>query len=614
MAVKETTAAVKRQHFEKLTRGFRSIFVFVFGLSGIINVLALTGAFYMLQIYDRALTSGSISTLMAMSILAIGLYFFQGIFDVIRSQILIRVGARMDRKLSPLAHEIAIDMPRFGYSTAEALERGRDVDTVRGFMGSQGPTALFDLPWVPLFLGFVYLLHPWLGALTLGGALVLAFLTILTELMTRRLSAGAHQSVVARNRIADSNARNAEIIKAMGIGHRAVRRFVKANDDHLAIQTRTSDISGTLGAFSRVLRMILQSAVLGLGAYLTIQGQLSAGAIIAASVASARALAPIDLAIGNWKQVVGARAAFARLRETAVVLAGKQKPMPLPRPGTSLRVENITISAPGSGTVLLSEVSFELMAGQALGVIGPSGGGKTSLVRALTGVWPCLRGAVRLDDAELVQWDDEELGKHIGYLPQDVALLDATIAENISRLAENADPQSIIAAAKAAGVHNMIVRMPDGYHTRLGPLGASLSGGQRQRIGLARALYDDPFLVVLDEPNSNLDGEGETALTDAIKSIKARGGIAVIIAHRPSALGAVDLLAAIQKGRLTAFGPKDEIIRTKVATAPVDPANSPAPTVTPAASSVRQRSAEPSRQPNFGVLKLTEPVLKGGRQ
>lgn len=614
MAVKETTAAVKRQHFEKLTRGFRSIFVFVFGLSGIINVLALTGAFYMLQIYDRALTSGSISTLMAMSILAIGLYFFQGIFDVIRSQILIRVGARMDRKLSPLAHEIAIDMPRFGYSTAEALERGRDVDTVRGFMGSQGPTALFDLPWVPLFLGFVYLLHPWLGALTLGGALVLAFLTILTELMTRRLSAGAHQSVVARNRIADSNARNAEIIKAMGIGHRAVRRFVKANDDHLAIQTRTSDISGTLGAFSRVLRMILQSAVLGLGAYLTIQGQLSAGAIIAASVASARALAPIDLAIGNWKQVVGARAAFARLRETAVVLAGKQKPMPLPRPSTSLRVENITISAPGSGTVLLSEVSFELMAGQALGVIGPSGGGKTSLVRALTGVWPCLRGAVRLDDAELVQWDDEELGKHIGYLPQDVALLDATIAENISRLAENADPQAIIAAAKAAGVHNMIVRMPDGYHTRLGPLGASLSGGQRQRIGLARALYDDPFLVVLDEPNSNLDGEGETALTDAIKSIKARGGIAVIIAHRPSALGAVDLLAAIQKGRLTAFGPKDEIIRTKVATAPVDPANSPAPTVTPAASSVRQRSAEPSRQPNFGVLKLTEPVLKGGRQ
>lgn len=580
MAGKETTTAVKRQHFEKLIRGFRGVFAFVFGLSGIINILALTGAFYMLQIYDRALTSGNVSTLVAISILALGLYLFQGIFDVIRSQILVRVGARLDRKLAPLAHEIAIDMPRFGYSTAEALERGRDVDTVRGFLGSQGPTALFDLPWVPLFLGFVYLLHPWLGALTLVGALILAFLTILAELLTRRLTAGAHQSVVARNRIADSNARNAEIVKAMGIGSRAVRRFVKANDDHLAIQTRTSDISGSFGAFSRVLRMILQSSVLGLGAYLTIQGQLSAGAIIAASVASARALAPIDIAIGNWKQVVAARAAFSRLSETAVVLAGKEKPMDLPAPVGHLRVENITVAAPGSGTILLSDVSFELKAGQALGVIGPSGGGKTTLVRALVGIWPCLRGAVRLDNAELAQWDDEALGNYIGYLPQDVALLDATIEENISRLAEVPDAAAVVQAAKVAGVHEMIVRMPEGYKTRLGPLGASLSGGQRQRIGLARALFGSPFLVVLDEPNSNLDGEGEAALTEAINAIKARGGIVVIIAHRPSALVAADLVAAVQNGRLTAFGPKDEIIRATVATTR-DPAAPPSQTPEP---------------------------------
>lgn len=577
MAAKETTQAVKRHHFEKLTRGFHMIFVFVFGLSGIINILALTGAFYMLQIYDRALTSGNISTLVVISILAIGLYLFQGIFDVIRSQILVRVGARLDRKLAPVAHEIAIDMPRFGYSTAEALERGRDVDTVRSFMGSQGQTALFDLPWVPVFLGFVYLLHPWLGALTLGGALVLAFLTILSELMTRRLTAGAHQSVVARNRVADSNARNAEIVKAMGLGRRAVQRFVKANEDHLAIQTRTTDITGTFGAFSRVLRMMLQSAVLGLGAYLTINGQLSAGAIIAASVASARALAPIDMAIGNWKQVVSARAAFGRLRETAVVMAGRIPPMELPAPAASLKVENITVAAPGTGTVLLSDISFDLQAGQALGVIGPSGGGKTTLVRVLTGIWPCLRGAVRLDDAELSQFEDEMLGHHIGYLPQDVALFDATIEENISRLADVPNPKSVVAAAKEAGVHDMILRMPDGYQTRLGPLGASLSGGQRQRIGLARALYGTPFLVVLDEPNSNLDGEGEAALTRAITNIKARMGIVVIIAHRPSALASVDLVAAIQNGRLTAFGAKDEIIRAKVAPAPSDPANMPAP-------------------------------------
>ncbi|MDZ4136040.1 MAG: type I secretion system permease/ATPase, partial [Paracoccaceae bacterium] len=517
--------------------------------------------------------------------------------------------ARLDRKLAPLAHEIAIDMPRFGYSTAEALERGRDVDTVRGFMGSQGPMALFDLPWVPLFLAFVYLLHPWLGALTLAGAFVLAMLTVLTELMTRRLSAGAHQAVVARNRIADSNARNAEIVKAMGIGNRAVRRFVKANDDHLEIQTRTSDISGTCGAFSRVLRMILQSAVLGLGAYLTIKGQLSAGAIIAASVASARALAPIDLAIGNWKQVVSARSAFGRLKETAVALAGKEKRMALPAPVASLKVENITVAAPGSGTVLLSDISFELKAGQALGVIGPSGGGKTTLVRAMTGIWPCLRGAVRLDDAELSQWDDATLGQYLGYLPQDVALLDGTIEEIISRLTETPVPASVVAAAQAAGIHEMVVRMPDGYQTRLGPLGVSLSGGQRQRIGLARALYGAPFLVVLDEPNSNLDGEGEAALTEAIKAIKARGGIAVIIAHRPSALVAVDMVAAIQHGRLTAFGPKDEIIRAKAAASVAEPANAPSPLSPQIVARAEAKTAELGKT----VRRYAEQRSKGGR-
>lgn len=560
MRSSDSITAAKRKSVEKLTKGFRSIFLFLFTVSGIINILALTGAFYMLQIYDRALTSGSVPTLLAISVLAIGLYFFQGLFDIIRSQILVRVGARLDRKVAPMAHRVAIDMPRFGFSTAEALERGRDVDTVRGFLGSQGPMALFDLPWMPLFLAFVYILHPWLGALTFGGAFVLTVITIITELMTRRLSGATHQAAVTRNAIADSNARNADILKAMGFAGRAVARFGRANDEHLELQTRTNDISGTFGALSRVLRMILQSAVLGLGAYLTIGGELSAGAIIAASVASARALAPIDLAIGNWKNVVSARAAFGRLKETAIALADGAEPMELPRPASTLKVENITVAAPGSGRVLLSEVGFELKAGQALGIVGPSGGGKTTLVRALTGIWPTLRGSVRLDDAELSQWDDEALGRFVGYLPQEVALLDATIEENIARLEEKPDARAIVEAAKAAGVHEMIVRMPEGYRTELGPLGTALSGGQRQRIGLARALYGNPFVVVLDEPNSNLDGEGEAALTAAIEGVKKRGGIAIVIAHRPSALAAVDLVAVVQNGRMTAFGPKDEII------------------------------------------------------
>lgn len=558
----QTTTVSKRRSAENLTSGFRSICVFLFGMSGIINILALTGAFYMLQIYDRALTSGSVPTLVAISALAIGLYAFQGLFDILRSQILVRIGARLDRRIAPMAHQVAVDMPRFGFSTAESLERGRDVDTVRGFLGSQGPMALFDLPWMPLFLVFVYILHPLLGALTIGGAFVLTMLTIVTELMTRRLAGATHSAVVARNAIADSNARNADILKAMGFARRAVARFNRANEEHLELQTRTNDISGTFGAISRVLRMILQSAVLGLGALLTIQGELSAGAIIAASVASARALAPIDVAIANWKSVVAARSAFQRLKETVVALSLDEEPMQLPAPRASLKVENITVAAPGTGRVLLSDVTMELKAGQAVGIIGPSGGGKTTLARALTGIWPVLRGSVRLDDAELTQWSDEALGAFIGYLPQEVALLDATIEENISRFEDKPEAHAIVQAARAAGVHQMIVRLPDGYRTELGPLGVSLSGGQRQRIGLARALYDDPFLVVLDEPNSNLDGEGEAALTAAIHSVRDRGGIAVVVAHRPSALAAVDLVAVVQNGKLTAFGPKNDVLGT----------------------------------------------------
>lgn len=567
-----SSSAAHRKAAKALTGGLRGVVVFLFLVSGVINVLALTGAVYMLQIYDRALTSGNVPTLVALSALAIGLYVFQGLFDVIRSQILVRVGARLDKKIAPLAHRVAIDMPRFGFSTSEALERGRDVDTVRGFLGSQGPIALFDLPWIPLYLGFVYILHPYLGMITLAGAFVLAILTITTELLTRRLSSATQTAVVARNSIADSNARNAEILKAMGFSGRAVARFNKANDDHLELQTDTTDISGTFGAISRVLRMLLQSAVLGLGAYLTIIGELSAGAIIAASVASTRALAPVDLAIANWKNVVQARSAFHRLKETLIALSDMKPPMELPLPFASLRVEKVTVASPSSGRVLLGDVEFEIKAGQAVGVIGPSGGGKTTLVRAITGIWPTLRGSIRLDEAELTQWSDDAIGGFVGYLPQDVALLDGTIEENISRLDPERNPQAIVAAAKAAGVHEMIVRLPEGYQTQLGPQGIALSAGQRQRIALARALYKDPFLVVMDEPNSNLDGEGEAALTKAIEHIRARRGVALVVAHRPSALIAVSHVAVIQNGRLSSFGPKEEVLGPN---APGLPANAP---------------------------------------
>lgn len=574
MAFSKGLSSARKRDGAKLTQGFRSAFIFLFVISGVINVLALTGSFYMLQVYDRALTSGSVQTLAALSALAIGLYLFQGAFDVIRAQVLVRVGARLDKDIAPVAHRVAIDMPRYGFSSAEALERGRDVDTVRGFLGSQGPGALFDLPWIPLYLAFVYFLHPWLGALTFGGAFILTALTALSEVLSRQLNGTTRQAAITRNTIADSNTRNAEVLKAMGFAGRAVERFNQANREHLVLQTKSNDFGGTFGAISRVLRMILQSATLGLGAYLTIKGELSAGAIIAASVASSRALAPVDQAIANWKPFVAARGAFQRLRETVVALSQAVEPMELPAPAKYLKVDKITVAAPGSGQVLLNDVSFELMAGKALGIIGPSGGGKTTLVRALTGIWPSLRGAVRLDGAELAQWPEESLGRHLGYLPQEVSLLDATVEENISRLRADADAFAIIAAASAAGIHEMILRLPEGYKTQLGPQGTSLSAGQRQRIGLARALYGNPFMVVMDEPNSNLDGEGEAALKTAIEAIKARGGIAIIVAHRPSALAAVDLVGVIQNGKLAGFGPKDEILAP--AAIPASPISAPA--------------------------------------
>ncbi len=573
--MKKDNSAARRKVSSKITSGLRSLFVFVFSISGIINMLALTGSFYMMQIYDRAIPSQNVPTLLALSALAIGLYAFQGVFETVRSQIMVRVGASIDRKLAPLAHKVAIDMPRFGFSTSEALERGRDVDTVRGFMASQGPMALFDLPWLPLYLIFVYALHPLLGALVIAGAFVLAMLAIANELLTRKLAGVTHQAAIARNAIADSNARNSEVLRAMGFAGHAVSRFVTANSEHLKLQTRANDVSGTMGAISRIFRMILQSATLGLGAYLTIQGEMSGGAIIAASIASARALAPVDMAIANWKNVIQARTAWSRIVDTLVALEDERKNMDLPVATRTFKVEKLTVAAPSSGKVLLSEVSFELKAGQALGIIGPSGGGKTSLVRAMTGIWAGLRGSVRFDEAEIMQWPETTLGQMVGYLPQEVALIDGTIGENIARLDPKANPEAIIAAATAAGIHELIVRMTDGYQTQVGSQGETLSAGQRQRIGLARALYGSPFVVIMDEPNSNLDSEGEQALTAAIAGVKKRGGIAIVVAHRPSALAAVDLIGVVQQGKLIAFGAKDEILGQGQGLAKQPPANAP---------------------------------------
>lgn len=582
MLKRNSNPAIKVRTAFSHVEGLRTVLIFLFVVSGVINVLALTGSFYMLQIYDRALASQSLPTLIALSLLAVTLYGFQGVLDISRSQILVRVGARVDEELAPVAHKVTIDMPRLGFSTAEASERGRDVDVMRQFVSGQGLIALMDLPWMPLYLIFVYLLHPLLGLLCFGGAVVLGGLTLATEFLTRKHAASAQKAQLQRMQLSDMNARNADVIRAMGFVGHAVARFEKANREHLDLQRRTSDVTGTLSGVSKVLRMILQSAVLGLGAYLVIKAEMSAGSIIAASVASARALAPVDMIIAQWKVIAAARRSFTRLTDTLSVMDETPNRVTLPAPARSLSVERLTVAAPNSGAVVLSDVSFEVNAGHTVGIIGPSGGGKSTLARALTGVWPQLRGNIRLDGADIAQWSGDDLGRYIGYVPQDVALLDASVGENISRLDPDADGAAILAAAQAAGVHDLIVRLPEGYETRLGSNGTALSAGQRQRIALARALYGNPFLVILDEPNSNLDAEGEAALARAVTGVRARGGIAIVIAHRPSVLSAVDFVGVVQGGRLVAFGPRDEVLAAQ--TRPVQTVTKLKPVMTPAAS------------------------------
>ncbi len=542
-------------------KGTRGIFAGVLAISSIVNLLALTGALYMLQIYDRVLTSHSIPTLMALTLLVVGLYLFQGILEVLRTQVLIRLGAQLDERLSRIAHIAVMHLPLAGASQASATQPVRDVETIRAFFERQGPVAICDIPWLPFYLGFVFLLHPWLGWLAVVGLCVLLGLTLITERPTQHLQRKAREADGTRRDLATAHAHNAEVLQAMGLQTRAANHFSQANTTHLILQTRANDITGTVTGITKVFRMMLQSALLGLGAYLTLQGEISAGAIIAASVAATRAFAPIEMAISNWKIFVAARQSYHNLKKVIAKLPTQKTPLDLPPPTEKISIEDISVAAPGKQTLILKNISFELKAGQALGIIGPSASGKSTLARALTGVWPLARGSVRFDGASRESWANEKLGQHIGYLPQNIELFDGSIADNIARFEPEPESAKIVTAAKTAGIHEMILRLNDGYETQLGANGMALSAGQRQRIALARALYGNPFFIILDEPNANLDNAGDIALHNAIQMAKQQGSIAIVIAHRPSALAAVDTIAVIDDGKLVEFGPKEEVLK-----------------------------------------------------
>ncbi len=538
----------------------RGAFLGVAVLSGLINLLYLSGSIFMMEVYDRVLPSRSIPTLVGLSIIIVVLYLFQGVFDMLRGRIMARVGAAVDEDLSQQIFQGQLKAPLKGKVEGDGQQPLRDLDQLRAFFAGGGPSALFDLPWMPLYLFVCFAFHPWLGVAALGGASLLVVITLLTELLTKEASKAAVSAALVRNGISEGARRNAEVVQAMGMAKRVGVRWADANASYLEYQQRASDVAGGFGAMSKVLRMLLQSAVLAIGAYLVIDGQATGGIMIASSILTSRAMAPVELAIGNWKGFVSARQGWRRLKTLLEAHASAEEPLKLPAPRTLLTVENAGAGAPGGQRFAVQDVAFELKAGSGLGIIGPSASGKSSLARMLVGVWPTWRGKVRLDGAALEQWLPEDLGQHIGYLPQDVELFAGTVAQNIARFEPNPKPEAVIEAAKSANVHEMILQLPDGYETQVGEAGAALSGGQRQRIALARALYGNPFLVVLDEPNSNLDNEGEQALTAAIMSIRARGGIVVVIAHRPSALAGVDLVLVMSEGRVQSFGPKEEVL------------------------------------------------------
>jgi ATP-binding cassette subfamily C protein len=533
----------------------------LFAISGLINLLALTGSIYMLQVYDRVLSSRSVPTLITLTLIVAITYAFLGLLEILRSQASNRIGSIFESRLCGTVNQLVLRRPLLGMSRAQSQQPIRDVDTVRSFLSGGGAVAFLDLPWMPLYLGFVFLLHPALGLLCLVGMALIMVLTLLTERLSKGLVELACHADSKRRGLADAGTRNAEALHAMGFADRAAERLERANRAFVALQTRSGDVIATLGGLSRVLRLFLQSATLGMGAYLAIHGDVTSGAIIAASIATARAIAPLEQVIVHWRSFVAARQSHARLRDAIGAASAVPTPLVLPPPRLSLALKNVSVAIPGSQRLVLHDISFELRKGQALAVVGPSAAGKSSLARAIAGVWPVQRGSIRIDGADFERRSSQELGRHIGYLPQEVVLLEGTVADNISRLEEVQDSEAIIEAARTAGIHEMILGLPDGYETCVGPDGLGLSVGQRQRIALARALFRNPFLVVLDEPNSNLDAEGEAALTSAINSIRDRGGIAVIIAHRPSALAAADRAAMITQGLLTEFGPTEEVLK-----------------------------------------------------
>lgn len=560
----------------------------IFSLST--NLLLLVPAIYSYQIYDRVLGSRNEWTLAMLSLIALGLYALMGAMEWVRGQLLIRGAMRFDNRLSDRVFDAVFQasLRRVGGDTSQALN---DLASLRQFAAGRGALALFDAPWAVIFLAALFLMHPALGLLALFGTAVLVLLTWLTERVAAESIGQAATQANQASRLASACLANAEAVAAMGMLPAVRARWAEHQQEGLAAQQQASERVGRISAASRTVRLILQSLVLAASALLVLEGNLTPGAMIAASLLMGRALSPVEQLIASWKALVAARGAFERLEKLLALCPAPRAAMPLPAPAGRLSVEAVSAAAPGNPTPVLKGVAFSLEPGEALAVIGPSASGKSTLARLLVGVWPPSNGRVRLDGADVYGGQRTPLGTHIGYLPQDVALFAGTVAENIARLGTVEGPR-VVQAAQRAGIHEMVLRLPMGYETQIGPGGSQLSGGQRQRIALARALYGTPALVVLDEPNSNLDEKGEAALADAVRALKAAGSTVVLITHRTSVVQAVDKILVLDAGRVRAFGPRDEMLARLAGKRPAEPVPAaaaaaaahaaPAPSHTPA--------------------------------
>ncbi|MDA5556515.1 type I secretion system permease/ATPase [Shimia sp. MMG029] len=548
------------EELRSIRRRSRSLYWAVGVFSFFVNLLMLTGPLYMLQVYDRVLGSGSEETLLALSLLVAFLFALMGVLDYVRGRVMGRVGARFQEDLDQRVFDAALRRSTLKKSP-ESQTALADLESVQRFLISPVLTAFFDMPWTPIFLIGITLFHPWLGMLAIGGGAILITAAILNQWSSKRPLARVNMATHAASQMSTQLQAEAEMVSALGMREAAFRRWRKARSDSLEATVAAADVGGFFSVSTKTFRLFLQSAMLGLGAYLALKGLVSPGAMIAGSILLGRALAPIEMAINQWAVVQRARNGWNNLALLLGEVPAEAPRTKLPVPAARLRLQQVTVVPPGESQASLRMITFDVAPGEAVGVIGSSGAGKSTLAKAITGVWKTAGGKVRLDGAALDQYDPTDLGRYIGYLPQRVELFDGTIADNIARLAETPDPKKVVEAAQKADAHDMILKLPDGYDTQVASHGGRLSGGQIQRIGLARAMYDDPVLLVLDEPNSNLDNEGSNALNTAIRNTKAAGKAVLIMAHRPAAIQECNKLLVLEHGARRAFGPRDEVLK-----------------------------------------------------